>query len=43
VRIAWLTSGCPDSTRDTEEIATPARSATDFMPIGFSRPFGQNS
>src|SRR5205823_13252442 len=27
-RIATLTSGCPDRTRETDDIATPARSAT---------------
>jgi hypothetical protein len=29
--IARLTSGCPESTRDTDDIATPARSATSRM------------
>src|SRR6185312_1325573 len=28
VRIAALTSGCPERTRETDDIATPARSAT---------------
>src|SRR5215218_1214780 len=31
-RIAGLTSGWPDRTRDTDEIATPAKSATSRMP-----------
>jgi hypothetical protein len=30
-RIAGLTSGCPESTRDTEDMATPASSATSRM------------
>src|SRR5206468_757183 len=31
-RIFGLTSGWPDRTRETEDIATPARSATSRMP-----------
>ena len=36
-RIVGLTSGCPESTRETDDIATPARSATSRM---LDRPRG---